>query len=265
MALLRLAATWASHHRRPLQVLTVDHGLSPDSRRWAGLVQEAAAALGLGMRVLRWTGEKPTVGIPASARAARHALLADAARETGARVVLMGHTADDAREGEVMRAEGSTLGRLRDWSPSPAWPRAGASSCSGRCSGWGALSSASGSRARARSGSTTRPTPTSVSPGPERARRFPLRPAAPEWKQTCLPQRWNVRSKASVPFSGETSGGCCGHRGQGWSPHSSRPRFSAPVDARAVRAAPKCTRFWTGWAQIRSSQARWRAPTRGNR
>jgi tRNA(Ile)-lysidine synthase len=37
-------------------------------------------------------------------------------------VILFAHIADDVAEGELMRAAGSTLGRLRDWSPSPAWP-----------------------------------------------------------------------------------------------------------------------------------------------
>ena len=123
VALLLLADAWAGRVGRALRVLTVDHGLNPESGRWAAFVGAAATRLGRPVEVLRWTGEKPLSGLPAAAREARHGLLADAARAAGAAVVLTGHTADDALEGEVMRAEGSTLGRLRAWGPSPAWPQ----------------------------------------------------------------------------------------------------------------------------------------------
>lgn len=69
-----------------------------------------------------WEGDKPSTGIAAAARRARHGLLADAARDMGASVILMAHTRDDVGEGELMRAQGATLGRLREWSPSPVWP-----------------------------------------------------------------------------------------------------------------------------------------------
>ena len=122
IALLRLAADWARANGRRLLALTVDHGLSPGSADWTAFAERAALAAGADWRGLHWTGPKPATGLPAAARMARHRLIADAAREAGARVVLFAHTADDIAEGEVMRAEGSTLGRLRDWSPSPAWP-----------------------------------------------------------------------------------------------------------------------------------------------
>lgn len=122
IALLRVAADWARSHGRRLLALTVDHRLSAVSADWTAFARAAAHQAGADWHGLSWVGPKPATGLPAAARRARHGLIADAARENGARVVLFAHTADDIAEAEVMRAEGSTLGRLRDWAPSPAWP-----------------------------------------------------------------------------------------------------------------------------------------------
>lgn len=123
VALLNLTADWAAARGRPLLALTVDHGLNPDSAGWTSRAEAAADAVGADWRGLVWGGDKPSTGLPAAARLARHRLLADAAREAGAHVILIAHTADDVSEGELMRAEGSTLGRLREWAPSPVWPQ----------------------------------------------------------------------------------------------------------------------------------------------
>ncbi|KQY80426.1 PP-loop family protein [Brevundimonas sp. Root1423] len=119
---MHVAADWARGNGRRLLALTVDHGLSPESAGWTAFAEHAAREVGAEWRGLKWAGSKPSTGLPAAARRARHGLIADAAREAGARVVLFAHTADDIAEGEVMRDEGSTLGRLREWAPSPAWP-----------------------------------------------------------------------------------------------------------------------------------------------
>jgi tRNA(Ile)-lysidine synthase len=122
LALTRIAAGWAQRHGRPLLVLTVDHGLQPRSAEWTAACAAAADRLGAGFRALAWRGPYPATGLPAAARRARHALLADAVRAAGARVLLMGHTADDLAEAALMRAEGGTTPSPREWGPSPAWP-----------------------------------------------------------------------------------------------------------------------------------------------
>ena len=123
VALTALAADWARRRGRRLLALTVDHGLNPESADWTRRAGETARALGAEWRALRWDAPRGGAGVQARARAARHAQIATAARAAGARVVLLGHTADDVLEADWMRAEGSTLGRLREWSPSPAWPQ----------------------------------------------------------------------------------------------------------------------------------------------
>ncbi len=122
MALLLLASAWAKAAGRRLLAIIIDHGLNRDSRDWSRVCAEAAQAVGADWIERRWEGEKPKTGLPAAARRARHALIADAAREAGAKVVLFAHTADDIAESDWMRERGSTLGSLREWSPSPAWP-----------------------------------------------------------------------------------------------------------------------------------------------
>jgi tRNA(Ile)-lysidine synthase len=124
MALLFLMREWTQRFGRELLALTVDHGLSPESGAWTAFAGEAATRAGVAGRGLAWTGDKPSTGLPAAARVARHKLLADAARDAGAAVILMAHTADDIVEGDAMRAAGApTLGYLREWSPSPVWPQ----------------------------------------------------------------------------------------------------------------------------------------------
>lgn len=122
LALLILAQAWAARTRRPLTALSVDHGLNPDSGRWLDACARTADRLGVRFEALAWRGEKPAAGLPAAARAARHRLLADAAREAGAAVILLGHTADDVIEARLMREAGGSTPSPVEWSPSPAWP-----------------------------------------------------------------------------------------------------------------------------------------------
>jgi len=123
LALMLVARAFAERCGRRLIALHVDHGLQPQSGAWAAEAATVAATLGIACRTLRWQGAKPSTGLPAAARAARHRLIADAAREAGAQVVLLGHTLDDQLENAVMRGAGVPVGALGEWSVSPAWPQ----------------------------------------------------------------------------------------------------------------------------------------------
>lgn len=124
LALLAGVLRWARAHGRRVVALTVDHGLNPESGLWTAGAGATAQRLGADWRGLAWTGEKPARGLPEAARLARHRLLAEAAREAGSCVLLLGHTATDIAESNLMRASATPqLGRLREWAPSPVWPQ----------------------------------------------------------------------------------------------------------------------------------------------
>jgi tRNA(Ile)-lysidine synthase len=122
LAALLMTQAWARRRGRRVIALNIDHRLQPQSADWSRFAAAAAARIGADFLALAWEGAKPSRGLAAAARDARHALIAEAARQAGARVVVFGHTADDILEADLMRAEGSSLGRLREWGPSPAWP-----------------------------------------------------------------------------------------------------------------------------------------------
>lgn len=118
LAALIHTCAWAKTAGRKVLALSVDHGLQSASAAWTVSAGEAAHALGADFRALTWSGPKPATGLAAAARAARHRLLAQAAREAGARVIVTGHTAGDQDENAALGQ-----GRLTDWSPSPVWPQ----------------------------------------------------------------------------------------------------------------------------------------------
>jgi tRNA(Ile)-lysidine synthase len=111
-ALLWLAAHWRDALERPPKLLavTVDHGLRPESAAEAEAVERFAATLKVAHLTLSWTGAKPKTGIQEAARLARYRLLAQAAKEAGARHILTAHTLDDQAETVLFRmARGSGL------------------------------------------------------------------------------------------------------------------------------------------------------------
>lgn len=109
IALMRLAKGWAdgNHPGLRLSVLTVDHGLRPESAAEAARVAGWAAAIGLPHHVLAWEGQKPETGLQAKAREARYGLMARWCRDHGAGLLLTGHTLDDQAETVLMRLERS--------------------------------------------------------------------------------------------------------------------------------------------------------------
>ncbi len=121
-ALMHLAATWKRARDPALaptfSVVTIDHALRTQSAAEAATVAAAAGRLGFEHTTLIWSGSKPTRGVQAAARNARHVLIRAHLQQNGWPAVAMAHTADDQAETLLMRlARGSGIDGLAAMRP----------------------------------------------------------------------------------------------------------------------------------------------------
>ncbi len=124
-ALLLATLAWARPRGRSVVAFIVDHGARSSSKTEAEAAAQRADAWGARTAIVRLAATRPFS--QARARTARHRALARLCATWGARLLLLGHTADDQAETVLMRA-GRTpltcrgLAGLAPLSPSPAWP-----------------------------------------------------------------------------------------------------------------------------------------------
>ncbi|WP_143435620.1 tRNA lysidine(34) synthetase TilS [Henriciella aquimarina] len=124
LALLKFADRWARDAGRHLLILSVDHGLRLEAGEEVRHVVALASRMGHEARALKW---RPIDKAGQSAaRRARHGLLAEAAREAEASLLLLGHTRSDVEETFLMRLARPTglTGAVGPMpvSVSPVWP-----------------------------------------------------------------------------------------------------------------------------------------------
>jgi len=116
LALVLLAAAWASRSGGEIIALTVDHGLRPEAAAEARQVGRWLKAHRVRHRTLRWQPD-PVMhfagGIQAAARAARYGLLTEWCRAQGILHLAVAHQQEDQAETMLLRlARGSGLDGL---------------------------------------------------------------------------------------------------------------------------------------------------------
>lgn len=106
LALMYLAHGWLQNkreHSPRLTVLTIDHGLRPESADEAEWVVKQAGALDLPCSILAWRGDKTSSAIQENARKARYDLMAEFAHVNALDALVTAHHLDDQAETVLMR------------------------------------------------------------------------------------------------------------------------------------------------------------------
>lgn len=98
VALAAVAAAQARRAGTSVGAVIIDHGLQPSSDEVAAATQHTCVALGLAPVVVRKVAVGTDGGPEAAARTARYEALGHVAAETGAELILLGHTLDDQAE-----------------------------------------------------------------------------------------------------------------------------------------------------------------------
>jgi tRNA(Ile)-lysidine synthase len=110
-------------------VLTVDHGLRPDSARDAAEVAAHARGWNLQAYVLRWVVRKPSSDIEGAAREARYRLTGEWCRANGVCCLYVAHTIEDQAETFLLRlARGSGVDGLAAMKVVSSFPSPGCES-----------------------------------------------------------------------------------------------------------------------------------------
>lgn len=109
-----------------LRAVVVDHALREGSADDAKRAQTQAHTIGVSAQVVKLSWPSGANRSQQGAREKRYAAICAAAREQGARLIALGHTADDQAETVFMRAAGGSAWRglagMAPMAPAPLWP-----------------------------------------------------------------------------------------------------------------------------------------------